>query len=162
MIKWLNYLIQLVKEKAWFVPIVKVRFGRKKQVNDTEWSDIKYFKPEEFDSPDLKGSGINMNYDFMIALDKLRIAVGRPFYITSGYRTLSHNSSLLEQGYQAVNDSAHIKGLACDIACTDNDMRYKILFNALNCGFKRIGIASSFIHVDIDNDKAQEVVWVYK
>ena len=28
-------------------------------------------------------------------------------------------------------------------------------------GFRRFGIAKSFIHVDIDNEKSNPVIWLY-
>jgi len=32
----------------------------------------------------------------------------------------------------------------------------------LEVGFTRIGIGNTFIHVDIDKDKSQNVIWTYK
>ena len=49
---------------------------------------MKYFKLEEFDSPDLKGSGKNMKKDFLVKLDEARELAGIPFKINSGFRTL--------------------------------------------------------------------------
>ena len=41
------------------------------------WKDVKYFKPEEFDSPDAPGSGSHMDMNFVLKLDKLREILGR-------------------------------------------------------------------------------------
>jgi len=42
---------------------------------------MKYFKIKEFDSPDLKGSGKNMDINFLRFLDELRKRCGFPFRI---------------------------------------------------------------------------------
>ena len=31
----------------------------------------------------------------------------------------------------------------------------------LDAGFRRIGVGSTFIHVDSDEEKAQDVIWTY-
>jgi uncharacterized protein YcbK (DUF882 family) len=131
-------------------------------MKENDWNNNWFFRISEFDSPDAPGSGINMDYEFMAALNTLRLLIGQPLHVTSGYRTEKYNESLINQGYPAVNDSAHTKGLACDIACNESSIRYKILENASLCGFKRIGISESFIHLDMDTSRAQEVLWVYK
>ena len=46
---------------------------------------MKHFKLEEFDSPDMPGSGQNMDVEFLEKLDMLRGACGFPFKINSGY-----------------------------------------------------------------------------
>ena len=122
---------------------------------------MKYFKINEFDSPDAIGSGENMNKEFLSRLDQARSIADTPFKITSGFRSEAYNRSLLERGYKASKDSSHLKGLAADIACTDSVSRYKIITSLLKAGFNRIGIADSFIHVDNDPDKATGVIWTY-
>ena len=42
---------------------------------------MKYFKLSEFDSPDSKGSGKNMCYEFLQKIDKAREIAGIPFKI---------------------------------------------------------------------------------
>jgi len=122
---------------------------------------MKYFKINEFDSPDAIGSGENMDKEFLSRLDQARSIADTPFKITSGFRSEAYNRSLLERGYKASKDSSHLKGLAADIACTDSVSRYKIITSLLKAGFNRIGIADSFIHVDNDPDKATGVIWTY-
>ena len=56
--------------------------------------EYKYFKTEEFDSPDLPGSGQLMQEDFMYKLDKAREIAGIGFKINSGMRTVSHNAKV--------------------------------------------------------------------
>lgn len=117
---------------------------------------MKYFNYEEFDSPDIQGSGQLMDEKMLSMLDEVREIYGKPISINSGYRTIRHNASV---GGKA--KSSHLKGLAVDIACSTSRDRYNLL-EALKCvGFNRIGIAKSFIHIDIDSDKSSDVIWVY-
>ena len=117
---------------------------------------MRNFNINEFDSPDVKGSGEKMNKCFLEMLDNARDIAGIPFSINSGYRTLEQNSKV-----GGVNSSSHTKGLAVDIACKDSRGRFLIVSALKEAGFTRIGISDSFIHVDSDSDKAQDVIWTY-
>lgn len=117
---------------------------------------FKYFSYEEFDSPDIQGSGQMMSDTLIEMLDQVREEYGKPIIITSGYRTEKHNSSL----GGAVKNSSHLKGLAVDIAIQNSKQRYELLPILIKY-FNRVGIAKSFIHVDIDESKSQNVYWVY-
>ncbi len=121
-----------------------------------DWNKIKYFKPSEFDSPDLPGSGKNMQQSTIEKLERARSSAGVPFGINSGYRTQKHNDSL----EHSVKDSAHRTGHAADIAVT-KDTYGKILTALINAGFKRIGLGRNFIHVDDDPTKPTPAVWIY-
>jgi len=114
------------------------------------------FKIEEFDSPDLKGSGYEMDQDFLTMLDIARNRAGTPFIINSGYRTEEHNDSL-----NASKTSSHLKGVAADISCKNSMKRRVILKSLFDVGFTRIGIARTFIHVDNDKTKP-DAIWLYK
>jgi uncharacterized protein YcbK (DUF882 family) len=123
--------------------------------------ELKNFKLEEFDSPDFKGSGKNMDADFMQLLDRARTEAGIPFKINSGYRTESHNAKV--GGKPKTNSSkgsSHMYGLAADIGCTDSVTRQKILTALIKVGFTRAGIGLSFVHVDYDNSKPN-AIWLY-
>ena len=52
---------------------------------------FKYFTYEEFDSPDVQGSGQMMSKDLILILDNVRAELGKPIDINSGYRTSAHN-----------------------------------------------------------------------
>ena len=127
---------------------------------------LRYFKPSEFDSPDLPGSGYEMSYLFMDKLVAIRNCVDRPFIITSGFRTPAHNKNLLAKGYKASVDSPHLKGLAADIKILDSAFLYKLLKYCFYFKVKRIGISFSgnFCHIDMDESdgKAQEIIWGYE
>jgi len=117
---------------------------------------FKYFTYEEFDSPDIQGSGQMMSDTIIKMLDKVRKEYGRPIRISSGYRTTSWNNKV-----QGVLDSSHLKGLACDLQVKSSKERFELLSLLIKHGFNRIGVADTFIHVDIDKDKAQNVTWIY-
>lgn len=115
---------------------------------------MKYFKLSEFDSPDLKGSGENMQASTLEMLDKAREMAGVPFKINSGYRTPKHNKAI-----GGAKNSAHIRGYAADIAVTDVT-RETILKSLYMAGFRRLGIANGFIHADNDPTLPQSI-WGY-
>lgn len=121
------------------------------------WKDsIKYFAPEEFDSPDLPGSSSNMNPEFLKILDQIRGKVGVPLHINSGFRTKEQNEKV-----GGKPDSAHTLGLACDILVMDSRLRFKIIEAAFALGIKRCGLGTTFLHLDLDFSKDQEVLWFY-
>lgn len=96
-----------------------------------------------------------MNADFLAKLDEAREFAGIPFIINSAYRSPTHPLSISNPS------SSHIKGLAVDISVTDSNTRGLTLDALRAVGFTRIGIASTFIHVDLDYSKAQNVTWTY-
>lgn len=122
---------------------------------------LKYFKLSEFDCPFEEGSGSKMNYTFLEKLDKARGLAGIPFKITSGYRTKEYNEDLIRRNYKASKNSSHLKALASDISVKDSKSRFIVFNSLLLAGFTRIGIADTFIHVDLDTDKTQNVIWTY-
>lgn len=96
-----------------------------------------------------------MNEDFLSKLDEAREFAGIPFVINSAYRSPEHPLSIKNP------TSSHIKGLAVDIKATDSSTRFKVIEALVSVGFTRLGIADTFIHVDWDFDKSQEVIWTY-
>jgi len=124
---------------------------------------LKYFRYEEFDSPDLPNSGAaNMDNNFLSMLDNARGIAGIPFKISSGFRTDNYNQSLSARGYSASPNSSHLKGEAADIVCKSSKDRWTIITALQEAGFRRLGISSSFIHVDSsDLWKPSPVIWTY-
>lgn len=111
------------------------------------------FKLEEFECSCCQEN--NISFDFVEELDKARSEAGIPFVIESGYRCAEHNKKV-----GGVENSAHTQGLAADIVVNSSQARYKLL-QALLPRFRRIGIGKTFIHVDDDPTKPQEVCWLY-
>ena len=97
----------------------------------------------------------NMDVNFLAKLDEAREYAGIPFIINSAYRSPTHKESIKNP------TSSHIKGLAVDISVKDSITRFKVLDALIAVGFTRVGIASTFIHVDLDFDKSQNVIWTY-
>lgn len=135
---------------------------------------MKYFKESEFNCPD--GSLMCMSQDFLGFLDLSRDISGVGYKLNSAYRDPKHNAEV-----GGKEDSAHIRGMAVDIAAADSRTRYNILvgmiiaslvrtgqiadgraaMKALRKDVSRFGIAKTFIHVDCDNTKDPEVIWLY-
>ena len=122
---------------------------------------LNYFNFQEFDSPDEIGSGMpteqggKMNKEFLFKLDEARMLAGKTFRITSGYRTEAHNKKV-----KGVKGSSHTKGCAVDIAVNSGLQRSAIVCALAKVGFTRIGIAKTFVHVDLDKEK-QNSIWLY-
>lgn len=125
---------------------------------------LRHFDFEEFDCPTLEGSGLptsdggKMCLDFLHKLDEAREIAGVPFKINSAYRQPAHN---LNVGGRVGSSHVKVPCKAVDIACTNSDHRQKILTALIKVGFRRIGVAKSFIHTDLDNDKPN-AIWLYQ
>jgi uncharacterized protein YcbK (DUF882 family) len=119
---------------------------------------IKYFKARELESPDQPGSGEHMKLPIVLLLDKLREACGFPLIVASGYRTERHN-----QHVGGVDSSSHTSGWAVDIRAVSSDARWTIVRNAIELGFSRIGVASTFLHLDCSPDPGhpENRIWTY-
>ena len=98
---------------------------------------------------------VGLNANLLAMLDNARMMSGIPFIITSGVRTEEENE---EAG--GVADSSHLTGLACDIACENDEQAFCIIYGACGAGFKRIGRGKGHIHLDIDPAKAQKVFFI--
>lgn len=91
----------------------------------------------------------------MDRLDTARAYAGRPFIINSAYRTPEY-----ELKHGRTGSSTHCLGRAVDIRCSDSVSRLIIVKSLLRAGFRRIGIAKTFIHVD-DDISREKCIWLY-
>ena len=113
---------------------------------------FKYFSIEEFNC---QQTGENeMVEEFIHKLDELREACGFPFKITSGYRSPSHSIEA-----RKAKPGTHAQGIACDIYVSGGAQRHTIIKEAMLLGFTGIGVAKTFVHVDIRDTTA--VAWQY-
>lgn len=124
-----------------------------------EGKALRYFKPHEFACKCRRcGKGFDeMDPTLLAMLDELRHKVGEPLIISSAYRCKEHNSEV-----GGVSGSSHMKGLAVDIECWDSYLRFKIVKEAIFLGFRRIEPATTWVHLDIDNEKPQDVLFFGK
>lgn len=91
-------------------------------------------------------------------LDDLRREAGIPIVLLCVYRSRQHD---LDHGRSG--NSAHTLGLGVDILCRTTANRFKIVAASIKLGVDRIGIGTTFIHIDIgDSDiLPSNVLWVY-
>ena len=114
---------------------------------------FKYFTLEEFDCQETGENG--MRHEFIHALDALRHECKFPFKITSGYRSKNHSLEAKKPG----GPGQHCAGIAADIAVSGGAQRFIIVAKALELGMSGIGIAKSFVHVDMR--QTTPVIWTY-
>jgi uncharacterized protein YcbK (DUF882 family) len=100
------------------------------------------------------GCGMLPTSHAIYRLEQLRVYCGFPFYITSGARCDAYNAKV-----GGVKKSRHPKGEAFDIE-VPADRRYDLIAAAVALGWFGIGIAKTFIHLDV-RDKADKAVWDY-
>lgn len=98
------------------------------------------------------------NPELIRMLQAARDLYGKPMRITSGCRCIKHNRNV-----GGTANSAHISGMAVDIATPTGTTRYLIIESLMAAGFKRIGInfKKSFIHADIDDSKPSPTIFSY-
>lgn len=114
--------------------------------------NLRYFKLSEFDCEE---TGENkMRKEFLHKLDELRHYCGFPFEVTSGYRSINHSKEKHKP-----KGGTHTQGIAADILVSNSVDRMGLVAKALELGFTGIGVAKTFIHVDIRNDTP--VMWTY-
>lgn len=116
----------------------------------------RYFKEKEFAACSPSCSLQDMQQHTMDKLDFAREIAGIPFVLNSAYR-----SQAWEKAKGRTGTGAHTAGCAVDIRCNSSADRYKIISALLEVGFTRIGIGKTYIHVDDDSTKPQQVIWHY-
>ena len=97
----------------------------------------------------------NIKEELAIKVQMVRERLGRSLGINSGIRCAAHNAAS-----NSKTTSSHIDGWAADLGYTGSRERYELL-KAILPVFDRVGIAKTFIHVDVDANKTAEVVWMY-
>jgi len=98
------------------------------------------------------------NPELIRMLQAARDLYGKPMRITSGCRCIKHNRNV-----GGTANSAHISGMAVDIATPTGESRYLIIESLMAAGFKRIGInfKQRFVHADIDDSKPHPTIFSY-
>lgn len=114
----------------------------------------KFFKDSEFISVGCSRSDIVDSS--LQRLDRAREIAGVPFVLTSAYRS---SESEIKKGRSG--SGAHTLGRAFDVRCLNNEQRWRIVFGALAAGFQRIGIGSTFVHLDDAPSLPSPRIWLY-
>ena len=105
----------------------------------------KYFKEDEFNRCSPSCSLQDMKQTTISKLDTAREITGIPFVLTSAYRSKKWDQS---------------KGRSGTGAHTSRN-RFLVVDALLKAGFKRIGVAKTFIHADDSETHDQSVMWLY-
>lgn len=89
----------------------------------------------------------------VVKLEKLRCELGCPVKVTSGYRPPYYNAMVM-----GARDSVHMYGMAADIKVKGRTP-IQVARAAWDTGFRRIGIAGSYVHLDV---REGEAIWTYR
>lgn len=122
----------------------------------------KYFSKKELAC---KHCGLfNFSPRLLTIINLVREDYGKPIYVDSGCRCPTHNKNVGSK-----YDSAHItteteQCEAIDIKCAHSYNRMSLLKLFIKHEVNRMGISfeDNFLHVDIDQDKPQGVLFGYK
>lgn len=96
----------------------------------------------------------NMEPPFIAFLEKVRREVDEPMVITSGVRCPANNKKS-----KGSPTSAHLSGLAVDVAVSLDAYRMKLVGAAVKYGATGIGIYSGWVHLDL-KDRVGKAMWV--
>jgi len=78
-----------------------------------------------------------------------------PLLVESGTRCQAYNETV-----GGVRDSAHLESMAADIHVSCDAARFTLIRTAMDCGFRRIGVAKSIVHLDT-RDTTVPIMWTY-
>ena len=116
---------------------------------------MNHFSEKEIECP--CGCGLNNSNPILIEiLNTAREYTEIPFKINRCCSCKKHNKEV-----GGSETSSHLIGLAVDLDAHGSRKRFIIVDALLKAGFNRIGIGKTFIHADIDENKDEEVVWLY-
>ncbi|SHI74741.1 Peptidase M15 [Geosporobacter subterraneus DSM 17957] len=110
------------------------------------------FSLHEFECRD--GSNlVKLDEELIDKLQKLRVLVGKPIIVNSGYRTPEYNAKI-----GGAPKSQHMEGKAADIRVT-GVTPVQVAKLAKQVGFRGVGIYDTFTHVDV---RATPTEWDYR
>lgn len=118
------------------------------------------FVSKEFECRCLKDCGNQyVSEELLNRLQSVRDEMGCPITVTSGFRCREHQEHLRGSGIKtATGISTHELGIAVDVQVAPSKMDK--LYSILEKYFKSIGVARTFFHVDLRNDKEKRR-WKY-
>lgn len=112
----------------------------------------RYFTRDEFVCAETGENEIDDEH--IDRLDIVRGACGFPFHINSGYRSPRHSIEAAKP-----KPGMHSTGKASDVRATTAAQRFQIVSEALAAGFTGIGIAQTYVHLDLRD--TTPVIWLY-
>lgn len=125
-------------------------------MSSLDWSQYPNFSPQEMRCRHTGKDGVK--HEFMVKLQKLRLAYGKPMRVTSGFRDATHPVEA-----RKTSPGAHTSGQAVDVAVGPGEDVYELINMAMLHGFTGIGVSQRagqprFVHLDTLPRKA---VWSY-
>lgn len=114
-----------------------------------------HFSTEEFACPCGKCGEQKIAVELVDKLERIRVKLGRPIKVTSGYRCHEHQLELAARGYEtSTGISQHELGRAADITCPGATLyEFTAMLTYCEEEFQAIGEGLSFLHVDLRTDK---------
>lgn len=99
-----------------------------------------------------------LNQNMLNLIYKIEQELKKEIFITSGMRCEKHNKIV-----GGSETSAHLKGLAIDIAFSSGNELYNLLDISKKFGVNRFGInfKKVFLHIDIDKTKPPKTIFGY-
>ena len=104
-----------------------------------------YFSLDEFQCPCCQN--VKLHPDLLTGLNRLRLRLNRPIFISSGFRCPEENKRV-----GGVPGSYHKFGMAADIKVLSVSPESLAIY-AQSVGFNGIGTYKNFIHIDIRSEK---------
>lgn len=119
-----------------------------------------HFNVREFVCPCPQCTETLVDSALITLLEKMRSQTG-PLKISSGYRCQHYQSELCARGYPTSSGiSTHSTGRAVDVKSEDSRFSGATLEQfARQAGFRAVGVAPSWVHVDLRDDKDRR--WTY-
>lgn len=103
------------------------------------------------------GCGLYNFSPFLLrVINQIRHNLGRSLIAKSACRCIPHN---LEEGGTPLSD--HLTGEGIDLKAIHSHTRFIILETAFMLEIRRIGLATTYIHLGVNKANPQEVFWIY-
>lgn len=119
-----------------------------------------YFSNDEIKCP-CGCETANVSEYLMQTMDWVRDQYGKPIRVNSACRCETHNKKV-----GGSKTSSHLssgddicKAMDIDMPMSSAD-RYRLI-KLIMTEFGRVGLGNTFIHVDVDNNKPNHVLWLY-
>lgn len=103
-------------------------------------------------------------------LQKIRDGIGKPLYVSSGYRCKNHPVESMKEKNPLSPPGAHVEGYAVDIIC-HGQVALFIMAMALQLGITRVGVfqkgraSGRYLHIDVadkhDARYPSGALWTY-